>query len=130
MRKKGKEEERADKWGRDASETEEGKGDARAWEEATDARGPGGRQTGRARLWAEARWKRSAGLGRPLAAVGRRVLLGWASSRIWAPFLFLFYLSFLFLIQTKFEFKYEFEFKPHSNRSMHQHECNTKKLNL
>jgi hypothetical protein len=30
------------------------------------------------------------------------------------------------LIQTKFEFKYEFEFKPQSNKSMHQHECNTK----
>ena len=29
------------------------------------------------------------------------------------------------LIQTKFEFKYEFEFKPHSNKSVHQHECNT-----
>ena len=34
----------------------------------------------------------------------------WASSRVWAPFLFLFSLSFLFLIQTKFEFKYKFEF--------------------
>ena len=34
-------------------------------------------------------------------------------------------LSLLFLIQTKFEFKYEFEFKPLSNKSMHQHECNT-----
>ena len=32
---------------------------------------------------------------------------------------------FLNLIQTKFEFKYEFEFKPQSNKSMHQHECNT-----
>ena len=30
------------------------------------------------------------------------------------------------LIQTKFEFKYEFEFNPQSNKSMHQHECNTK----
>ena len=35
-------------------------------------------------------------------------------------------LSLIFLIQTKFEFKYEFEFKPQSNKSMHQHECNTK----
>ena len=34
--------------------------------------------------------------------------------------------SLLFLIQTKIEFKYKFEFKPHSNKSMHQHECNTK----
>ena len=35
------------------------------------------------------------------------------------------FLSFssLFLIQTKFEFKYKFEFKPHSIKSMHQHEC-------
>ena len=33
---------------------------------------------------------------------------------------------FLNLFQTKFEFKYEFEFKPHSNKKMHQHECNTK----
>ena len=36
---------------------------------------------------------------------------------------FLFF-SFLNLIQTKFEFKFEFEFKPHSNKIMHQHECN------
>ena len=41
---------------------------------------------------------------------------------------FLFF-SFLNLIQTKFEFKFEFEFKPHSNKIMHQHECN-KNLNL
>ena len=32
--------------------------------------------------------------------------------------------SLLLLIQTKFEFK------PHSNKSMHQHECNNKNLNL
>ena len=38
---------------------------------------------------------------------------------------FYFPFSFLFLLQTKFEFKYEFEFKPHSNKGMHQHECNT-----
>ena len=53
----------------------------------------------------------------------------WASSRVWAPFLFSFLFSFLNLIQSKFEFKFEFEFKPHSNKIMHQHECN-KNLNL
>ena len=37
-----------------------------------------------------------------------------------------YFFSFLNLIQTKFEFKYKFEFKPHSIKSMHQHECNTK----
>jgi len=50
----------------------------------------------------------------------------WASSRVWAPFLFSFLFSFLNLIQSKFEFKFEFEFKPHSNKIMHQHECNKK----
>jgi hypothetical protein len=39
------------------------------------------------------------------------------------------FISFLNPIQTKFEFKFEFEFKPHSNKIMHQHECN-KNLNL
>jgi len=51
----------------------------------------------------------------------------WASSRVWAPFLFLFSLSFLFLIQTKFEFKTGLN-SNHSQiiKTMHQHECNTK----
>jgi len=55
-------------------------------------------------------------------------LLGWVWVSYWVS-IFLFYFlffSFLNLIQTKFEFKYGFEFKPHSNKSMHQHECNTK----
>ena len=42
----------------------------------------------------------------------------WASSRIWAPF--------LFLIQTSLNSNAKFEFKPHSIKSMHQHECTTK----
>jgi hypothetical protein len=49
--------------------------------------------------------------------------LGWFESSF--HFYFLFF-SFLNLIQTKFEFKFEFEFKPHSNKIMHQHECNKK----
>ena len=50
---------------------------------------------------------------------------GWAGFSIF-PFYFLFTLSIQNLIQTKFEFKFEFEFKPHSNKIMHQHECNQK----
>ena len=53
---------------------------------------------------------------------------GWAGFSIF-PFYFLFTLSIQNLIQTKFEFKFEFESKPHSNKIMHQHECN-KNLNL
>ena len=64
--------------------------------------------------------ERERGLGRP----------GWVLGWVWFPFSILFLSSFLFLIQTKFEFKYKFEFKPHSIKSMHQHECNTKILNL
>ena len=60
--------------------------------------------------------------GEERAGLGREV--GWI---LVLGFLFYFF-SFLNLIQTKFEFKYEFEFKPHSNKSMHQHECNTKKF--
>ena len=55
---------------------------------------------------------------------------GWVGLRVWAGVLglgsFSISSSLLFLIQTKFEFKYKFEFKPHSIKSMHQHECNTK----
>ena len=56
----------------------------------------------------------------------------WVGLRVWAGVLgsFSISFSFLFLIQTKFEFKYNFEFKPHSNKSMHQHECNTEFLKL
>ena len=79
-------------------------------------------------------------LGRSGTGRGARVWRKWAervepAGPDWAegfagfcfPFLFYFlFFSFLNLIQTKFEFKYGFEFKPHSNKSMHQHECNTK----
>ena len=50
--------------------------------------------------------------------------LGFGFSGFWVFFFLLF--SFLNLIQSKFEFKFEFEFKPHSNKIMHQHECNQK----
>jgi len=66
---------------------------------------PAGRASGGVASWAGARvW-----------------VLGW----VWFPFSILFLSSFQFLMQTKFEFKYKFEFKPHSIKSMHQHECNT-----
>ena len=55
--------------------------------------------------------------------MGRVVEKGWV---FYFSFLFLFTLSLQNLIQTKFEFKFEFEFKPHSNKIMHQHECNKK----
>ena len=57
--------------------------------------------------------------------------VGLGSSFFFFLFLFLFlflFFSFPNLIQTKFEFKYGFEFKTHSNKSMHQHECNTKEI--
>ena len=64
---------------------------------------------------------------------GERWAAGWVlfGSGLVVGLFFLFYFlffSFLNLIQTKFEFKYGFEFKPHSNKSMHQHECNTKEI--
>ena len=66
------------------------------------------------------------GLSR-LGLTGLRGLLGFWVSYWVSIFLFYFlFFSFLNLIQTKFEFKYGFEFKPHSNKSMHQHECDTK----
>ena len=62
-------------------------------------------------------------LGRGELGRAERVLgfLGAGLSIFLSYFLFF---SFLNLIQTKFEFKFEFEFKPHSNKIMHQHECN------
>ena len=69
------------------------------------------------------------------AWVGFGTELGWVllGFGLALGFGLLFYFPFSFLvlnlIQTKFEFKFEFEFKPHSNKIMHQHECN-KNLNL
>ena len=70
---------------------------------------------------------RRRGVGRGLGFVWVRFWLGFGLSGFWVFFFLLF--SFLNLIQSKFEFKFEFEFKPHSNKIMHQHECN-KSLNL
>ena len=53
------------------------------------------------------------------------VLVCWALGLGFLSFSIPYSSPFLNLFQTKFEFKYEFEFKPHSNKSMHQHECNT-----
>ena len=67
-------------------------------------------------------------LGRSGPAGRVREEWAWAGVLVSFPFLFLF--LFYFLIQTKFESKTKFEFKPHSNKSMHQHECNNKVLTL
>jgi hypothetical protein len=106
----------------------------------------------RAGYCASARWAGGAALLAGPAQPGRggsgRCGLGWPSGKRemgWAagqagcwvlgcgfgfvfyfPFCFLFTLSIQNLIQTKFEFKFEFESKPHSNKIMHQHECNKK----
>jgi hypothetical protein len=71
-------------------------------------------------VWAEPVWR---GLG--------RAERGWAWAAVELKADFFFGFSFLFSLSSisnsnKFEFKYEFEFKPQSNKSMHQHECNTK----
>ena len=74
----------------------------------------------------QAAWRGPSGLSR-LGLTGLRGWLGFWVSYWVSIFLFYFlFFSFLNLIQTKFEFKYGFEFKPHSNKSMHQHECDTK----
>ena len=54
------------------------------------------------------------------------VLVCWALGLGFLSFSIPYSSPFLNLFQTKFEFKYKFEFKPHSNKSMHQHECNIK----
>ena len=101
-----------------------------AWETgwADGARvGPAGRpagpaeRTGPTRVWA-ARGGREKEAGRYWVGFWAS---GWAGFSIF-PFYFLFTLSIQNLIQTKFEFKFEFESKPHSNKIMHQHECNKK----
>ena len=69
---------------------------------------------------------------------GPRVGAGrsWAAEGVGFGFCFGFFLSISIyslisnLSQTKVEFKHEFEFKPQSIKSMHQHECNNKNLNL
>ena len=119
-------------------------GSARCWVTWVEARGSGplsagragqaarGGKTGRRCGLAEAlAWVgpsgRRRGVGRGLGFVWVRFWLGFGLSGFWVFFFLLF--SFLNLIQSKFEFKFEFEFKPHSNKIMHQHECN-KSLNL
>ena len=82
----------------------------------------------------------SGDLGRAREGEGERAgpgcwVLDWVSVGfgLWVPFLLGFLsTSYCFSIpnSNKFEFKYKFEFKPHSIKSMHQHECNTKILNL
>jgi len=85
--------------------------------------GPAGRPAGPA-CWAHA----GVGKGR----VG--LLLGWVlvvGLGLFSIFLSISIYSLISnLSQTKVEFKYEFEFKPQSIKSMHQHECNNKNLNL
>jgi hypothetical protein len=74
------------------------------------------------------------GLGQRAGLAWEKKGLGWALGFgllwVWVLGWFSIFLStsltFLNLIQTKFEFKFEFEFKPHSNKIMHQHECNKK----
>ena len=93
---------------------------ARGGEEWAGCLGRAGASRGLGR-W-RAGWAAREGRGRSetWAALGRLGL------RVWAGILGSFSISFSFLFLTKFEFKYEFEFKPHSNKKMHQHECNTK----
>ena len=79
-------------------------------------------------------WARGERLGRLGLGSGKRE--GGSDGPDWVGFWFqvglgflffsFYFFSFLNLNQTKFEFKYKFEFKPHSNKCMHQHECNTK----
>ena len=90
------------------------------WAEAEQA----GRSAGELRRSGPAGREREtwAALGRAWVAVGLGFGCGFGFSFSYSSL-------FLFLIQTKFEFKFEFEFKPHSNKIMHQHECN-KNLNL
>ena len=89
-----------------------GAGPSRRWwaERESGAVGPG---------WARGKRKRE---GRWAGErLGRAEGLGWCFGFLGS---FSISFSFLFLIQTKFEFK------PHSNKSMHQHECNTEFLKL
>ena len=64
---------------------------------------------------------RSGPAGREREEWAWAVGLGWGLGFLSSSISF----SLPFLIPTKFEFKNNFEFKPHSNKNMHQHECNT-----
>ena len=108
------------------------RGAALTW--ALGERGDAGACAGRAG-WAAARsWRvsRSAGRTGPSGAAWPR----WAAAGqagevglgLFSIFLSISIYSLISnLSQTKVDFKYEFEFKPQSIKSMHQHECNTKK---
>ena len=72
--------------------------------------------------WAAGRGEKRAGPGLSWWASGMGFGLGCFGFGFGFSFSFYFF-SFLNLIQTKFEFKYKFEFKPHSIKSIHQHEC-------
>ena len=103
------------------------------WQRARAGRRARAEAAGRAGIWAK-RGKRGeeglglAALGRTRVAVGLGFVLGLGSFS--NPFPFYFF-SFLNLNQTKFEFKYKFEFNyTQIIKTMHQHECNIKFLNL
>ena len=89
-------------------------------EQAGPSAGPHGRETGRAR-------EERKGVGLGLVCW----VLGWVPS-----YFFLLSIS-IFLFQTllklkPFEFKFKFEFSSstQTNKTMHQHECNNRQLNL
>jgi hypothetical protein len=97
---------------------------ARSWlAEGWAARGEALGRPGESVGWATGRTGPSGGEGGEWVGPDLGVGLGFGLSIFLSYFLFF---SFLNPIQTKFEFKFEFEFKPHSNKIMHQHECNKK----
>jgi len=110
---------------------ERGRGlaEALAWARAGLGRARGGKE----RKTGPAGERNRAGRRERGAWVGFGTKLGWVllgfGLALGFGLLFYFPFSFLFLLQTKFEFKSKFDFKPHSNKIMHQHECN-KNLNL
>jgi len=106
----------------------------RRWAAARSRAGLKRSRPGGARAsWAEVRdageagsaWAR-AGLGRARVLAWERVGLGFSWVLGFLSFFFFYFFSFLISNSNKFEFKFEFEFKPHSNKVMHQHECNKK----
>ena len=58
--------------------------------------------------------------------LGLRQPLAWGVGLVEGFVFYFYFFSFLISNSNKFEFKFEFEFKPHSNKVMHQHECNKK----
>ena len=80
-------------------------------------------------------WRTGPGREKGLVGEGERAgpgcwVFDWVSVGfgLWVPFLLGFLsTSYCFSIpnSNKFEFKYKFKFKPHSIKSMHQHECTT-----